>query len=206
MLAVPPVRLMPAPAPRLPAPAPRRRCRAAASGARRRAGQARAPRRPLPYHGHQDRPGTGPGPATTMEHRRGQNHDDGALPWLRSPPPEPERGPAAPPAPPAPRSRHSLQKSYTLGPMTQAGPWSALPPPVTRCWSTRPGRALLPTSLFSAGTSIPPAWPASTPESAWSPSATSRCQSSRRHRVRGPRAGPGPAAGARRSRSGQTQA
>jgi hypothetical protein len=60
--------------------------------------------------------GTVPAPAghrlgttTTMEHRRGQNHHDGASPWLRSPLPEPERGPGAPPAPPSPRPRRPLQ-------------------------------------------------------------------------------------------------
>jgi hypothetical protein len=42
--------------------------------------------RPLPHHGHQDRPGTGPVPTTTMEHRGGHDNNDGALPWLRSPP------------------------------------------------------------------------------------------------------------------------
>src|SRR5947209_879575 len=50
----------------------------------------------------------------TMEHRGGQDNNDGALPWLRCPRQEPERGPGEPPAPPAPRPRHSLHKGYTL--------------------------------------------------------------------------------------------
>jgi hypothetical protein len=63
--------------------------------------QACVPQRPLSHHGHRDSPGTGPGPTTTMEHCRGQDNNDGASRWLRSPPPEPGRGPGAPPAPPA---------------------------------------------------------------------------------------------------------
>src|SRR5579859_5641902 len=59
-----------------------------------------APQRSLPHHGHRDNPGTGPGSTTTMEHRGGQNHDYGALPWLRPPLLEPKHGPQAPPAPP----------------------------------------------------------------------------------------------------------
>src|SRR5947209_7968485 len=39
-----------------------------------------APQRPGPV------PGPGPGPTTAMEHCRGQDNNDGALPWFRSPP------------------------------------------------------------------------------------------------------------------------
>src|SRR5581483_9806313 len=46
---------------------------------RRRKREPGATHRSLPHHG---RHGTGPGLTTTMEHRDGQDNEDGALPWL----------------------------------------------------------------------------------------------------------------------------
>jgi hypothetical protein len=136
MLAVPPVRLMPAPAPRLAAPGP---AAALPDGAgvpqptflgtpcatehvrRSRAAGTRLSRgRPGPRASADVPAPRAPGASGTGPRR---NHDDGASPWsgqqrwsiavVTVPAPATGTRTSAPPAPFDPRSRHSPQKSYT---------------------------------------------------------------------------------------------